>query len=91
MDRTLRGSFQPKQIEDFEDMIQYNSQHPDSIFVQQLIVTQPQSFGRATMSSHHLTLSKQDGKDKYDVTSDNYRNILKEYFNLDVKIKPLEA
>ena len=39
----------------------------------------------------HLTLSKQDGKDKYDVTSDNYRNILKEYFNLDVKIKPLEA
>lgn len=83
--------FQPKQIEDFKDMIQYNSQHPDSIFVQQLIVTQPQSFGRATMSSHHLTLSKQDGKDKYDVTSDNYRNILKEYFNLDVKIKPLEA
>ena len=50
-----------------------------------------QSFGRATMSLHHLTLSKQDGKDKYDVTSDNYRNILKEYFNLDVKIKPLEA
>ena len=58
-------------------MIQYNSQHPDSIFVQQLIVTQPQSYGRATMSLQHLTLSKQDGKDKYDVTSDNYRNILK--------------
>ncbi|MDM7862427.1 arylamine N-acetyltransferase family protein [Staphylococcus borealis] len=83
--------FQPKQVGDFADMIQYNSEHPDSIFVQQLIVTQPQSFGRATMSLQHLTLSKQDHKDKYDVTSDNYRTLLKEYFNLDVKIKPLES
>ncbi|WP_180552318.1 arylamine N-acetyltransferase, partial [Staphylococcus haemolyticus] len=77
-------------VEDFADMIQYNSEHPDSIFVQQLIVTQTQSFGRATMSLQHLTLSKQDPQDKYDVTSDNYRALLKEYFNLDVKLKPLD-
>lgn len=86
-----QARFQPKQMDDFKEMIDYNSSNPESIFVQQLIITKPQSFGRATMSLQHLTLSKQDSKVKHDVTSDNYQDILKEYFNLDVQIKPLEA
>lgn len=80
----------PKQVSDFSDMIEYNSSNPESIFVQQLIVTKPQTYGRATMSFNHLTLSKPSNKEKSEVTSNNYRKILKDYFNLDVKIKPLE-
>ncbi|MFC0138344.1 arylamine N-acetyltransferase [Staphylococcus petrasii] len=84
------AEIKPQNIHDFDPMIEYNSKNPESIFVKQLIITKPQLFGRATMSSNHLTLSKQDNKEKIDVTSDNYRDILKKYFNLDVKIKPLE-
>ncbi|MCJ1661213.1 arylamine N-acetyltransferase [Staphylococcus sp. NRL 18/288] len=80
----------PQTIHDFDEMIDYNSKNPDSIFVKQLMITKPQLFGRATMSFNHLTLSKQDNKEKFDVTSDNYRDMLEKYFNLDVKIKPFE-
>lgn len=82
--------FENREIHDFDDMIDYNQYSPDSIFVKQVLVTQPQSFGRATMSTDHLTLSKQSGKEKYDVTPENYRHYLKNYFNLDVEVKPLE-
>ncbi|PTL05750.1 hypothetical protein BUZ15_14835, partial [Staphylococcus gallinarum] len=37
----------PKSIEAFGYNIEYNQYHPDSIFVQRLLITQPQSFGRA--------------------------------------------
>ena len=81
---------QPQYIEDFEDKINYNDHHPNSIFVQQLLITQPQSFGRATMTYHTLTLSNDINKRKYNVTTDNYKHFLKKYFNLDVKINPFE-
>lgn len=50
----------------------------------------PKSYGRATMSQNNLTLTKQRDKEKYDMTSENYRQFLKEEFNLDVKINRLE-
>ncbi len=43
------------------------------------------------MSQDNLTLTKQQKKEKYDVTSENYRQFLKEEFNLDVKIDRLES
>ena len=81
---------QPQYIEDFEDKINYNDHHPNSIFVQQLLITQPQSFGRATMTYHTLTLSNDINKRKYNVTTDNYKHFLKKFFSLDVKINPFE-
>lgn len=80
----------PKSIEAFGYNIEYNQYHPDSIFVQRLLITQPQSFGRATMSHEQLTLTKGPQKEKYPVTSNNYRQLLQKYFNLDVTINRLE-
>ena len=51
--------------------------NPNSIFVKQLLVTQPQTFGRATMTHRTLTLSYGDTKEKYDVTAHNYKHFLK--------------
>ncbi|MDA4233002.1 arylamine N-acetyltransferase, partial [Escherichia coli] len=70
--------------------IEYNQTNPNSTFVKRLLVTMPKSYGRATMSQNNLTLTKQRDKEKYDVTSENYRQFLKEAFNLDVKINRLE-
>ncbi|MCG7337807.1 arylamine N-acetyltransferase [Staphylococcus sp. ACRSN] len=79
-----------KSIETFNYNIDYNQYHPDSIFVQKLLITQPQDFGRATMSHEQLTLTKGQQKEKYPVTSSNYKQLLQKYFNLDVTINKLE-
>jgi N-hydroxyarylamine O-acetyltransferase len=80
-----------RSIDEFKDNIDYNQSNPESIFVQRLLVTQPQSFGRATMSFNHLTITKQGHKDQVDVTSSNYRQLLNDYFGLDVTITKLES
>lgn len=81
----------PRAIEEFEDNIEYNQSNPNSIFVKQLLITQSQSFGRATMTFNHLTLTKQGQKEQQDVTKDNYRQLLHDYFGLDVAINKLES
>ena len=53
-----KAEFISHDIHDFDEMINYNTSHPESIFVKQLMITKPQNFGRATMSYHHLTLTK---------------------------------
>lgn len=80
----------PQFIHDFDDKIVYNQSNPNSIFVKQLLVTQPQTFGRATMTHRTLTLSYGDTKEKYDVTAHNYKHFLKKYFNLNETIDRLE-
>ena len=42
------------------------------------------------MSHEQLTLTKGPQKEKYPVTSNNYRQLLQKYFNLDVTINRLE-
>ncbi|MFB1519087.1 arylamine N-acetyltransferase, partial [Staphylococcus aureus] len=66
--------------------------NPDSIFVQHLLITMPQSFGRATMSENHLTLTKaKDGiSEKLAVTKNNYKHFLEKYFGLDITINRIE-
>ena len=68
------AEFKPKQIEDFNSNIEYNQTNPDSIFVKHLLITMPQSFGRATMSENHLTLTRNGTSEKFDVTKDNYKH-----------------
>lgn len=84
------AEFKPKQIEDFNSNIEYNQTHPDSIFVQHLLITMPQSFGRATMSENHLTLTRNGSSEKFDVTKDNYKYFLEKYFGLNVTINRIE-
>ncbi|HID1290834.1 TPA: arylamine N-acetyltransferase, partial [Staphylococcus aureus] len=64
--------------------------HPDSVFVKHLLITMPQSFGRATMSENHLTLTKDGTPEKLAITKDNYKQFLTTYFGLNVTISRLE-
>lgn len=89
-DTEYEAELEPRDIHDFDYNIEYNQINPNSTFVKRLLVTMPKSYGRATMSQNNLTLTKQRDKEKYDVTSENYRQFLKEEFNLDVKINRLE-
>ena len=85
-----KAEFISRDIHDFDEMINYNTSHPESIFVKQLMITKPQHFGRATMSYNHLTLTKRYKKEQFAITRENYKEFLKSYFNLDVTILPLE-
>lgn len=84
------AEFKPKQIEDFNSNIEYNQTNPDSIFVKHLLITMPQSFGRATMSENHLTLTRNGTSEKFDITKDNYKHFLEKYFGLNVTINRIE-
>ena len=84
-----KAEFISHDIHDFDEMINYNTSHPESIFVKQLMITKPQNFGRATMSYHHLTLTKRYKKSN-SLSHMKIIKIFKTYFNLDVTILPLE-
>lgn len=84
------ASLEPQSIQDFSDKIIYNESNPNSIFVKQLLITQPQSFGRATMTHQSLTLTSSHSKEKHNITPDNYKHFLKKYFNLNTTIDRLE-
>ncbi len=81
---------QARDLDYFSDNIEYNQTNPNSVFVKRLIVTMPKPYGRATMSHENLTISKEGKKEKHDVTSENYKAILKKYFGLDVTVSRLE-
>ncbi|HHO5062397.1 TPA: arylamine N-acetyltransferase [Staphylococcus aureus] len=84
------ASLSSKSIQDFSENIEYNQSNPNSIFVKRLIITMPKSYGRVTMSQNYLTITKNGKKKKMKITNQNYRSILKKYFNLDVIIHRLE-
>ncbi|MBV5191688.1 arylamine N-acetyltransferase [Staphylococcus chromogenes] len=90
-DTKYEADITPRTIDMFEDNIKYNQTNPNSVFVKRLVITMPTEKGRATMSQNHLTLTEKGEKRKIDVTSDNYRQLLKTYFNLDVEIQRLET
>lgn len=84
------AEFKAREIEEFDQNIEYNQTHPDSVFVKHLLITMPQSFGRATMSENHLTLTKDGTPEKLAITKDNYKQFLTTYFGLNVTISRLE-
>lgn len=84
------AEFKAREIEEFDQNIEYNQTHPDSVFVKHLLITMPQSFGRATMFENHLTLTKDGTPEKLAITKDNYKQFLTKYFGLNVTISRLE-
>lgn len=85
-----RAEYTPREIGFFADNLYYNQHDPNSIFVKKLVVTLPIEEGRVTMSEQHLTRTVNGEKHVQDVTKDNYRGLLKQYFNMDIPIKRLE-
>lgn len=85
-----KGYFEPRRPEDFNDNMDYNQHHPDSIFTRHLIITMPKSYGRISMTESNLTITMDGEKEKFEVTRSNYQKYLNEYFGLDVKIDRLE-
>ncbi|MGV3244983.1 arylamine N-acetyltransferase [Staphylococcus sp. 11261D007BR] len=92
-DTQYEAVVEPKTIADFEWHAEYHQTHPESFFVNLLIISRPQPFGRASLSQNNLTLTdnKKQTKEKFTVTPENYRDYLKHYFDLDVTIDRLEA
>ncbi|WP_462419785.1 arylamine N-acetyltransferase family protein [Salinicoccus sp. Marseille-QA3877] len=86
-----KGRFTPRKTEEFYENLDYNQHHPDSIFVKKLIITMPKAYGRASMSENHLTLTRSGVKEKIEINADNYTEILKDYFGLDIKIDRLDS
>ncbi len=89
-DTVYEADVTPRKLEDFEEHMEYNQHNEDSIFVKQLLITMPKSYGRATMNSNKLTLTKHGKKITVPVNKDNYKALLKDYFNLNTTIKPIE-
>lgn len=81
---------QPRTLSFFDDKLEYNQHHPDSVFVRKLIVTKPTTTGRVTMTQDHLTVTDENGKHKTEVTPDNYQQLLQQYFGIDLIVPRLE-
>ncbi|NWK83607.1 arylamine N-acetyltransferase [Staphylococcus sp. GSSP0090] len=78
-------------INDFKEGIQFNQYDTHSIFVNKLIVSKAKLYGRVTLSNNHLTITKQDGKEKIPVTQSNYQTLLKKYFGIEnITLLPFE-
>lgn len=71
-----------RNLEDFNDNIEYNRFNPDSIFVKRLIITKVKPYGRVTMSNNHVTITRDGQKSKVKVNGDNYQDLLVEYFDM---------
>ncbi|WP_254250244.1 arylamine N-acetyltransferase family protein [Macrococcus equipercicus] len=85
-----KGLTDEKSLADFAAMIDYNQHNPQSIFVQNLLITKAQADGRVSMSQDHLTITKNGDKQKIKLTAENYRELLNKYFGLDTTIDRLE-
>ncbi|HLR66971.1 MAG TPA: arylamine N-acetyltransferase [Virgibacillus sp.] len=79
-----------RSIEDFYEPLDYNQHNENAVFVKKLVVTLPKSYGRVTMSANNVTITSQGEKKKLLVTKNNYRQLLYDYFGLNVKIDRLE-
>lgn len=82
--------FIDRDIEYFKDMIYKNEHDSESVFVNNLIISILTDNGRVTMSRDNLTITENNQKKKIKVTQNNYRALIKEYFNIDETIKSLE-
>ncbi|MFH0717573.1 arylamine N-acetyltransferase [Staphylococcus delphini] len=85
------ASLEGKRIQDFAENIEYNQTNPNSIFVKRLVVTMSKPYGRVTMPQNYLTITKGEKKEKMEISTQNYRTILKKYFNIDVIVQRLET
>ncbi|MDG0842239.1 arylamine N-acetyltransferase [Staphylococcus equorum] len=77
-----------KTLKDFAAGIEFNQHHPDSIFVRKLLVSKAKTYGRVTLSNAHLTMTNEEGVQKFPVTQNNYQTLLSDYFGIkDIQIQ----
>lgn len=79
-----------REPEYFNERFDFTINHPKYAFKRMLLVNIKTPEGHNTMSNNHVTVTTKEGKEKIDVTSDNYRQLLRDYFGLDVRIPKLE-
>lgn len=94
-DQSWRTSYLTNEIcrpwDFFIEHLDYNVHHPDSIFVQKLIITMAKEYGRVSMSYDHLTITSKNHKQKESFKRDQYKTILEKYFGIDETIHTLES
>ncbi|GGA96936.1 arylamine N-acetyltransferase [Macrococcus hajekii] len=81
-----KAEYAPKSLSEFSEAIDYNQHSPESIFVRKLLITQTKENGRATMTENYMSVITPISKKRFKVTAENYRQLLHENFNLDLKI-----
>lgn len=74
----------------FDPRFDFTINHPEYAFKKMLMINMKTVEGHNTMSANNVTITKGDQKEKIEVTPSNYRDLLKKYFNLDVRIPRLE-
>ncbi|MEX5652360.1 arylamine N-acetyltransferase [Staphylococcus cohnii species complex 1658] len=74
----------------FDKRFDFTVNHPDYAFKKILMVNKKTLSGHNTMSLNHVTITTESGKERIEVTSKNYRDLLQKYFGLDVIIPRLE-
>jgi len=78
---------QIQQPADYEVFNWYVSTHPESMFVNNLIVSKPVANGRLTLSNNRLTTRSLDGDDTTQIltSTSEIRGVLHDVFNIDVE------
>ncbi|HEC2170123.1 TPA: arylamine N-acetyltransferase [Staphylococcus delphini] len=74
----------------FDARYDFTINHPKYAFKKMLMINKKTPQGHNTMSTNNVTITTEEGKEKIPVTADNYRELLKKYFGLDVRIPKLE-
>ncbi|PCF41581.1 arylamine N-acetyltransferase family protein [Staphylococcus delphini] len=79
-----------REIEYFDARYDFTINNPAYAFKKILMVNIKTPHGHNTMSLNHVTVTTEGRKEKILVTPENYRELLKTYFGLDVRIPRLE-
>lgn len=74
----------PKELNDFSEQLHYNQTSPDSHFTHRLIVTIATEDGRYSLVNDHLTITKDEEKQKIPVEVSERKAVIKKYFQMDI-------
>lgn len=76
-------TLEPKKLEDFKNLCQYQQTSPDSIFTKGRLCTKAIPEGRITLMDKELVITTETGKQSYPVSSEaKFSSLLKENFGI---------
>jgi len=76
-------TLEPKKLEDFKNLCQYQQTSPDSIFTKGRLCTKATPEGRITLTDKSLLITTAIDKHEFSITSEGeYQELLKEHFDI---------
>jgi len=83
-----RFTFQPRQLIDFAEMCHYMQTSPESHFTQKRICSRATPEGRVSLSDMRLIITTHGQRQERELTSQEYKSALGEYFGIDLSDTP---